>query len=218
MEDTDSAEGTVQVRVIIDGPYGGWQPLGAREVEEVVCFAGGSGVSYLIGVAEEAKRVFAEQEERGGGKLRVVRLVWVTKDFGESVNLAVSTRRSSNRKTDFDSSFFSLPTASFHSLIPLFTPVLSPSITISLHLTQHDPRTPLPTSLPLYCTVHSLRPSLPLLLSTLLEEDDPLGGVEVLACGPPALVAEAGNAVGAMGVRERVSMGGVEFSGEGFGL
>lgn len=109
--------------------------------------------------------------------------------------------------------------ASFHSLLPLFTPLLSSNLTLSLHLTQHDPQTSaLPSPSPSYVNVHLSRPSLPVLLSSLLEEDDPTGGVEVLACGPPALVAEVGNAVGGMGVKERISLGGLVFEGEGFGL
>jgi len=138
-EDIDSAEGAVQVRVIIDGPYGGWQPLGAREVEEVICFAGGSGVSYLIGVAEEAKRIFSEQEEKEGGKLRVVRLVWVTKDFGESrrprFRDASVLRSEKLTLTYLLPLFLKLPSTLYFLSSRLFSLHRSPSPSISLSTT-----------------------------------------------------------------------------------
>lgn len=72
----DALGAPVQVRVVLDGPYGGLGYSGLGEAEMVVCVAGGSGVSFLLGVAEEAREAMAQ------GKLRVVRLVWATKNYG----------------------------------------------------------------------------------------------------------------------------------------
>lgn len=66
----------MSVRVVLDGPYGGlWTGVGDKEV--VVCLAGGSGVSFLLGVGEEVKR--AQREGRGTQG----RLTWILRDIGQ---------------------------------------------------------------------------------------------------------------------------------------
>lgn len=224
------------------------------EVEQVVCIAGGSGVSYLMGVAQNALAAFdkgLEQDSRrdagGEGKrprLRIVRLVWVLKEYGSSCVTARCSEEEIDRRktlrrtifpeacsldlaTDFLLTLLHPTTETFLSLLPFLAPYLSPSMTLSIYVTsflQPPPQTnpnlaTLSTSDPFpHIAVHHLRPTFPTLIRAILEEDDPRSGVEVMACGPQGLVAEVTNAVGAMSVRDRVRRGGVKVRGEGFSL
>lgn len=120
--------GVVQVRVIVDGPYGGWTSVGGRGVEEVICIVGGSGVSYLIGVAEEAAR--AMRETRKGSKLRLVRLVWVIRDYSKhytyyraACGILLTAISISSRPTALAfTSHLSSPIAFDHPLRPPYAP------------------------------------------------------------------------------------------------
>lgn len=102
----------------------------------------------------------------------------------------------------------------YHSLVPLFRPLLSPSITLSIVLSRPSST---PPTLGEHTTLLPLASASNLLQDALLNAE-PTRGVQVLACGPEGLVKEVRMAVGALGVSERVEFGGVEFWGEGFGV
>lgn len=44
------------------------------------------------------------------------------------------------------------------------------------------------------------------------------GGMAVIACGPEGIVAESGNAVAGLSVKERVRCGGMTFHGEKYSI
>jgi hypothetical protein len=84
----EKGDGPVMTRVVVDGPYGGRGWRGLDQVEEVLCIAGGSGVSFLLGVAEEARALRHTQGEETN--LRIVRLVWILRDYGEQASSGIA--------------------------------------------------------------------------------------------------------------------------------
>lgn len=208
-------KGPVMARVVLDGPHGGlgWRGLG--DVDLAVCVAGGSGVSFLLGVADEAVRELAE-----GSQLTAVRLVWILRDLGASA----STRARARDGADPASSC--RPHAeTYEAIASLFRPLLSDRITLALYLStastadSDDFALPSPPPSESHVTLHG-QPHLDALLSQTInaERFQPTRGVRVLACGPAGLVKDVRSAVGRLGVRRRVRWGGVDFVGDGFAL
>lgn len=71
-----------QVKVMIDGPYGGLHTE-LCQVQEVLVIAGGSGITFALGTIEEAVRT------QGPSKVTVA---WVCRDIGESLDRSVTDR------------------------------------------------------------------------------------------------------------------------------
>lgn len=192
----------VGVKVLLDGPYGGLS-LDMSAYSTVLLIAGGSGITFALGAAEETMR------QRAASTTPVrIQLVWVVRDV--STVEALSPRLVHLRQ------------------------IAPPSCELiyRFHLTNPT-SSPLPT-LPFPSDVSPYRPSISQLVRESLppptileiEENDGQptrtccshGGLAVIACGPDGIVAESGNAVASLSVKERVRVGGVRFHGERYAI
>ncbi len=75
-EDEEAAPGC-QVKVILDGPYGGLT-LDVDKFGVMLLIAGGSGVTFMLGCIEECLR----KGVNGGGPRRI-ECAWVVQDMGK---------------------------------------------------------------------------------------------------------------------------------------
>jgi len=71
-----------RVAVVLDGPYGGLK-IDVGEYGRVLCLAGGSGITFALGVVEAA--ICA----RSTGVVHTVDVVWAVREACESVRLRV---------------------------------------------------------------------------------------------------------------------------------
>ena len=76
-----SATKPVQVRVVLDGPYGGLEYETPCTSERVLLLAGGSGASFAVGVLDEIVGRVVRGER--GARTAHVDLAWAVRDFGE---------------------------------------------------------------------------------------------------------------------------------------
>jgi ferric-chelate reductase len=76
-DDEESPAPGCQVKVILDGPYGGLT-LDIDKFGVMLLIAGGSGVTFMLGCIEECLR----KGVNGGGPRRI-ECAWVVKDMGE---------------------------------------------------------------------------------------------------------------------------------------
>ncbi|CDZ98418.1 Ferric reductase, NADH/NADPH oxidase and related proteins [Phaffia rhodozyma] len=183
----------VAVSVMLDGPYGsfGAHGLSEEKAEVVICIAGGSGVSFLIALAEEARAEWAAIGSRARSGVKVIELIWVVRTL-----------------------------AMYTSLEALLSPLLSSRVRLSVYLTQSPPPTAnedAPTVRP-YTTLHFIKPDLGATLRTLMDEHAPVSGVSVRACGPSGLVRQVERSVGELGRAVRTEVGGISFEAESFNV
>jgi hypothetical protein len=77
----------VPVQVMFDGPYGGCK-LDLPSFERVLLVAGGSGVTFAVGVLDELvaacclSEAKGKEKEKAGVRTEKVDFVWCTKSFG----------------------------------------------------------------------------------------------------------------------------------------
>lgn len=65
---------------LVEGPYGGLGPFVTFEQENILLVAGGSGMSFILGILDE----LVARKLRTGGRISVV---WAIKERGESLRL-----------------------------------------------------------------------------------------------------------------------------------
>ncbi|KAA1477803.1 hypothetical protein DENSPDRAFT_919417 [Dentipellis sp. KUC8613] len=199
-----------KVRVLVEGPYGGPNHALFASYSGALLVAGGSGISYVLGILDDLLLRHAE----GRSRLRVIEVIWVVRDASSLTSL--------------------LPT-----LAPLLRPRPSPHAALHLRFTAHYTRAALSSSssssstpkLPLGVHMRSARPDLLMSLegtvdavlsahtytharrsslsSTGAGEEWP-SGVVVGVCGPAEMGAEVAQAVSGVGWGRWRDVGGVE--------
>lgn len=71
----------VPVQVMIDGPYGG-SSLDLGQYETVLLFAGGSGVTFSIGLLDDIVGRCVRSKRKNGERTRRIQLAWSVRSFG----------------------------------------------------------------------------------------------------------------------------------------
>ncbi|KZV76839.1 hypothetical protein PENSPDRAFT_679856 [Peniophora sp. CONT] len=191
---------TRTVRMLVEGPYGGPSYTMFDSYSGVVLVAGGSGISFALGVLDD----LMEAHATGRSRVRAIEIVWAIAD---PVAL----------------------TALLPVLCPLLRPRPSPhsalAVRMIVHYTRSGGRGPLPDSSCLPTGVH-LRAGRPDLSQTLDAAIDSVlnaspaseraGGLVAAACGPLELVAQLQSAVGSLSWKRWRDVGGVETVSEAF--
>ncbi|EJT98935.1 hypothetical protein DACRYDRAFT_70078 [Dacryopinax primogenitus] len=184
--------------VMLDGPYGG---VCMNPKERVLLVAGGSGVTFTLGVMDE----LISAVEGGDRRLREIEFVWYIRSY-DCVSWFVSHLQALALRAH-SMSFLDLRVRIF-----LTCPCGDPPLLLS--------------SIP-DCAVSTSKPSMRELVLPLLEfelEDaegvKPAmgGGVGVVVCGPERLVRHAQNAVARISPVGAARAGGVEIHAERFSL
>lgn len=200
-EDEKSPEASmgVGVKVLIDGPYGGLS-LDMASYSTVLLIAGGSGITFALGAAEETMR-------QRQSSVRI-QLVWVVRDVSTVEALAprlLHLRQIAPSSCELAYHFFlTKPVSPTPDTLPSLNATISPFRPSISQLVRES--LPPPTMLeieenggePKTCCTH--------------------GGMAVVACGPDGIVAESGNAVASLSLSERVRVGGVAFHGERYAI
>jgi ferric-chelate reductase len=76
-----SADGGVQVQVMLDGAYGGCS-VDLGRYESVLLVAGGSGATFTIGLLDDIVGRCVRLGRRGGEVTRKIEFAWCIKSFG----------------------------------------------------------------------------------------------------------------------------------------
>jgi NAD(P)H-flavin reductase len=72
-----------QVQVMIDGPYGGCS-VDPGDFESVLLVAGGSGVTFTLGLLDDIVGRCIKLGRRGGERTRRIEFAWCVRSFGNS--------------------------------------------------------------------------------------------------------------------------------------
>ncbi|KAF9219855.1 iron reductase, partial [Gyrodon lividus] len=204
--DKTSENLSVPVQVMLDGPYGG-SSVDLGQFESVLLVAGGSGVTFTLGLLDDIVARCVKLGRPKGERTRRIEFAWCIRSFGNIAWFAPMLMDIAN-------------TASRSSI----------NLHISIFVTcLCDPESiaPIPN-----CDVVMIRPSVYALLQDLttplcssasassVEEQAEKtttqfgwsgqgGGVAVCASGPESLTAEVQNAVARLGVMRGIEVGGV---------
>jgi len=194
-----------EVRVIIEGPYGGPGYTLYTAYSGAVLVAGGSGISYVMSILDD----MLQKHANGKSHIRVIEVIWSV--------------------IDPDSLYALLP-----ELTLLMQPRPSPHTSLSLRFNVHwtrvsarppcVPRTALPPGMyidpgrpDIFDTLQSVITSVRSAYSTSRDSGHP-SGIVIGSCGPVALIDDAARAVGRVGWADWKDVGGVESIEEVFGL
>lgn len=71
----------LQVSVMLDGPYGG-SSIDLGNFENAILIAGGSGITFTLGLLDDIVGRVVNMKRKGGEKTRRVKFVWCIKSFG----------------------------------------------------------------------------------------------------------------------------------------
>ena len=197
-----------------------------------VLVAGGSGISYVMGVLDDMLRNHAN----GKSRLRFIEVIWSISDPGKGMSrepffFLFSFFRSGSARADrhYESD-------SLYALLPELTPLMRPrasyhsslSLRFNVHWTRvssyHPPRVP-HTTLPMGMYIQSGRPDIFNALQSVIagvrssylstgqsddSQTDLPRGIVVGSCGPTALMDDAAHAVGRVSWTDWNDVGGVE--------
>lgn len=206
-----------QVTVISDGPYGGLK-MDLAEYDSVLCFAGGSGITFALGTIEEAIRV-----REAGRRPSRVQVIWAVKEICK-YNLVPYIYTSLTITATVEALSSTL------SYLHARAKKIRIDLRYDIYLTRQTSSLPdISAILPITTTLSSGRPEISQLVrSTSLSsrpsrdtetgQQDLLEGLAVIACGPEGIIAEAGNAVASLSIKERVKCRGIRFHGECYAL
>lgn len=187
----------------------------------VMLVAGGSGISYVMGVLQDILRKHAA----GHSNLRVVEVVWCIADPGKwRLRLF---RTPAELTTDVPDSLY--------SLLPVLTPLMQPrpsphgtlSFRFSVHWTRASALTPqvLRMTLPPGMYLHVGRPNIRATLQGVIEDvreaystatsccrcrSESPRGIAIGSCGPTSLIDDAVGAANKVSWADWIDIGGVE--------
>ena len=71
----------VPIQVMIDGPYGGCS-LDLGQYETALLFAGGSGITFALGMLDDIVGRCVRKGRHGGEKTRRIEVAWCIRSFG----------------------------------------------------------------------------------------------------------------------------------------
>ncbi|KAI9455090.1 hypothetical protein BJY52DRAFT_685195 [Lactarius psammicola] len=197
-----------EVRIIVEGPYSGPGYTLYTAYSGVVLVAGGSGISYVMGVLDD----ILQKHASGKSNVRVIEVLWSV--------------------ADPDTLYSFLP-----ELAPLVHPRASPRAALSFRFSVHwtrtsalapqVPRTALPPGMHLrpgrpdvHATLQSVIAGVRDTYSTTTGRtcgSDLPSGIVIGSCGPTALIDDAVRAVGRVSWADWKAVGGVESIEEVFG-
>ena len=200
------------IKVIVEGPYGGLGNMIMASYSSAMLVGGGSGVSFVLSMAEE----LASDLRKQTCSLRFVEIIWITQEeCGHFINLFLSC------KTLIPLS------ASITPLVPAFNSILAtvgPIPGVVVHITIFYSRAsstknagPLNSALAPGLTIRAGRPGLKRMLVGLCEMTASIHrprGVAVGVCGPEELIKDARGAGRSIDSRTRRTCGGVEIHEE----
>ena len=92
IKETNKPAVEVPVQVMIDGPYGGCS-VDLGEYETALLVAGGSGITFALGVLDDIVGRVVRKGRSGGERTRAIELVWCVRSFGEYSLSTSSLRR-----------------------------------------------------------------------------------------------------------------------------
>lgn len=72
----------VPVQVLVDGPYGGCS-IDLGDYETVFLLAGGSGITFTLGLLDDIVGRCLKKGRKNGEKTRRIEFAWCIKSFGE---------------------------------------------------------------------------------------------------------------------------------------
>lgn len=190
----EKGNGFERVTVLLDGPYGG-ATLDYGTYESVLLVAGGSGVTFTLGILDDLVGRIVKLGRPNGERTRRVTFAWYIQSFGaimwfERYLRAIATAAQGS-SVDISLRVF---------VTCLCDPDAIPSIP---HLIVELAKPPVAELLP------------PLLDAT---KSGSAGGVGVAASGPESLTRSAQNSVARIGPLTAASVGGVELHTELFAL
>jgi ferric-chelate reductase len=223
------------VTVMLDGPYGGLAiDLGTHE--HVLLLAGGSGLTFALGVLDDLVGRIARHGRAGGEVTRRVELAWCIRSFGAIYWFAPHLQALA--RTVEQTPGLTLHIAVYVTC--LCDPEAVPDIPNSVVTVERpDARRMLGTflagtDLGPGCSAGSLESAEAVEVGPtkgspeMSEKDVPVlehgagagvaGGVALCVAGPESLCREAANAVAIMGAREGVRVGGISFHSEVYAL
>ncbi|KAH9066825.1 hypothetical protein EDB87DRAFT_463238 [Lactarius vividus] len=197
-----------EVRIIVEGPYSGPGHTLYTAYSGVVLVAGGSGISYVMGVLDD----ILQKHASGQSNVRVIEVVWSV--------------------ADPDSLYSLLP-----ELSPLMRPRTSPraalSLRFSVHWTRmsplapHVPRSTLPPGMHLHAGRPDVRATLQSAIASVRDAystttsqtrgSDLPSGIVIGSCGPTTLIDDSARAIGRVSWADWKDVGGVESIEEVFG-
>ncbi|KAI0320002.1 ferric reductase like transmembrane component-domain-containing protein [Amylostereum chailletii] len=205
LSETERAEPTRRVKVLVEGPYSGAGLTMFEAYSGALLVAGGSGITYILGLAEDMLKKHAA----GQSRLRVIELVWTVADPASVVAILPTLRA---------------------LLRPRASPYASIAVRVTIHYTraQRPGAPPLPV-LPAGMHVRVGRPNLKSLLEETVDgvlaahgtrgfgQTQYPSGVVVSNCGPLELGDQVSAAIGGLSWKRWKDVGGVEAVGEVFG-
>ncbi|QRV87155.1 Ferric reductase like transmembrane component [Ceratobasidium sp. AG-Ba] len=184
------------VKVVVEGPYGGTGPVILASFHSAVIVTGGSGVTFATSSVEE----MIVQAENGCARTRNIELIWVVQEHNSAAPL--------------------LPV--FAALLSRASSVHTLSMRVTIHYTRAS--TTLPSNLSSLVqdslTFAAGRPNVASVVDDVVRKtamQGTAGGVVVGVCGPQALVEDVWKAERAVGGEMRKACGGVEVHEEAFG-
>lgn len=86
------AEKPLRVSVMLDGPYGG-STVDIGEFENVLLVAGGSGVTFTLGLLDDIVGRVVNMKRQSGEKTRHINFIWCIKSFGRLICRSYSRKR-----------------------------------------------------------------------------------------------------------------------------
>jgi ferric-chelate reductase len=185
-----------------------------------VLVAGGSGISYVMGVLDD----MLQKHASGRSHLRIIEVIWSITDSGKGASRnSVSAIVQANRCSTPDS---------LYSLLPKLTPLMQPcafshtslSLRFSVHWTRASPRphrvqrVALPPGMYLRAGRPDIYDTLQRVVADVRSayfrrgrnDSDSPSGVVIGSCGPTALTDEAARSVGRVSWVDWRDVGGVE--------
>jgi ferric-chelate reductase len=81
-EKSAAAAHSVPVQVMVDGPYGGCS-IDIGKYESVLLVAGGSGVTFTLGLLDDIVGRCIRLGRRGGERTRKIEFAWCVRSFGQ---------------------------------------------------------------------------------------------------------------------------------------
>ncbi|KAI0946789.1 hypothetical protein AcW1_010148 [Taiwanofungus camphoratus] len=194
------------VKVLIEGPYGGPGHSIPSSFSGVMIVAGGSGITYALSTVQELMKKDAQRSSR----VKIVEFVW---SVPNPSNLVPLLPLFSSLLAQSHSSYMSLRISVFYTRAPTSGDVFKPFRTLPSGLTLSPSRPRLSKILEAVvdrtCALYSEGGRRP--------HRGPLTGVLIGVCGPLALAEDARKAVRTFRQDRRKRVGGIELHEEVFG-
>ncbi|KAF7334134.1 Ferric reductase transmembrane component 5 [Mycena venus] len=184
------------IRVVVEGPYGGPGFTMFNSFSAAMFIVGGSGITFALSAIQE----LIQQDSRGESRVRVIKLIWIVQDASSSIPLIPQ----------------------FSAMIHQST---NTRLNISVHYTKAVVGKIRFTGLQPGITLNPGRPGLIAAIEGTVSYTASIGGgnagvhsgLIVGVCGPVALADDVSKAVGLVDPAKRDEIGGIEIHEEAFG-